>query len=155
MADTPREFDIVVYGATGYTGRLVAEHFVREYGGKPDAPKWAMAGRSKEKLAEVRDLIGAAADTPFAFSRIGTFNQYILAFNNKAPYGFGGTAAAGTPTADQRSQLRYYKRMAAEIPLGRYVEMPGIGHLHVRLLVKVCRSSGTINCAICSGLIEP
>ena len=30
MAD--REFDIIVYGATGYTGRLVAEHFIREYG---------------------------------------------------------------------------------------------------------------------------
>ena len=44
MADT--EFDIIVYGATGYTGRLVAEHFVREYGNAADAPKWAMAGRS-------------------------------------------------------------------------------------------------------------
>ncbi|WP_095012525.1 saccharopine dehydrogenase family protein [Tsuneonella mangrovi] len=64
MADNPREFDIIVYGATGYTGRLVAEHFVREYGGKPEAPKWAMAGRSEAKLAEVRDLIGAPADTP-------------------------------------------------------------------------------------------
>lgn len=62
MAD--REFDIVVYGATGYTGRLVAEHFVREYGGKPGAPKWAMAGRSMAKLEEVRGLIGAPADTP-------------------------------------------------------------------------------------------
>lgn len=63
-----REFDIVVYGATGYTGRLVAEHFLREYGGKPDAPRtaptWAMAGRSKDKLAEVRRLIGAPDDTP-------------------------------------------------------------------------------------------
>ena len=63
-----REFDIVVYGATGYTGRLVAEHFVREYGGKPPsssgAPKWAMAGRSLAKLEEVRDKIGAPADTP-------------------------------------------------------------------------------------------
>jgi len=59
-----REFDIIVYGATGYTGRLVAEHFVREYGSKPDAPKWAMAGRSMAKLEEVRDLIGAPADTP-------------------------------------------------------------------------------------------
>ncbi len=65
MADRKsREFDIVVYGATGYTGRLVAEHFVREYGGKPDAPKWAMAGRSQEKLEAVRDEIGAPADTP-------------------------------------------------------------------------------------------
>ena len=62
MAD--REFDIVVYGATGYTGRLVAEHFVREYGGGPDAPKWAMAGRSLTKLQDVRAAIGAPADTP-------------------------------------------------------------------------------------------
>lgn len=61
---TEREFDIVVYGATGYTGRLVAEHFVREYGGKADAPKWAMAGRSRGKLEEVRREIGAPLDTP-------------------------------------------------------------------------------------------
>lgn len=59
-----KEFDIVVYGATGYTGRLVAEHFVREYGGKPNAPRWAMAGRNRSKLEDVRSLIGAAADTP-------------------------------------------------------------------------------------------
>ncbi|MGN3974881.1 saccharopine dehydrogenase family protein [Tsuneonella sp. SYSU-LHT278] len=66
MAD--REFDIVVYGATGYTGRLVAEHFVREYGGKADAPRWAMAGRSKSKLEDVRDLIGAPAGTPLVIA---------------------------------------------------------------------------------------
>ncbi|WP_338446879.1 saccharopine dehydrogenase NADP-binding domain-containing protein [Pelagerythrobacter marensis] len=59
-----REFDIVVYGATGYTGRLVAEHFVREYGDAADGPKWAMAGRSLTKLEEVRDAIGAPTDTP-------------------------------------------------------------------------------------------
>ena len=62
MAD--REFDIIVYGATGYTGRLVAEHFVREYGDRDDAPKWAMAGRSEDKLTAVRDEIGAPATTP-------------------------------------------------------------------------------------------
>ncbi|OZA91723.1 MAG: saccharopine dehydrogenase, partial [Erythrobacter sp. 34-65-8] len=64
MTRDPRQFDIIVYGATGYTGRLVAEHFVREYAGKADAPKWAMAGRSLTKLQEVRDAIGAPADTP-------------------------------------------------------------------------------------------
>ncbi len=58
------EFDIVIYGATGYTGRLVAEHFVREYGTDAAGPKWAMAGRSLTKLQEVRDEIGAPADTP-------------------------------------------------------------------------------------------
>ena len=59
-----REHDIVVYGATGYTGRLVAEYLAANYAGKPGAPKWAMAGRSAAKLAEVRDLIGAPATTP-------------------------------------------------------------------------------------------
>lgn len=59
-----REFDIIVYGATGFTGRLVAEYLVQHYGGRADAPKWAMAGRSANKLAEVRDLIGAPKDTP-------------------------------------------------------------------------------------------
>ena len=59
-----REFDIVIYGATGYTGRLVAEHFLREYGDSPDAPKWAMAGRNPDKLAEVKRAIGAPDSTP-------------------------------------------------------------------------------------------
>ena len=59
-----REFDIIVYGATGFTGRLVAEYLTQHYADRKDAPKWAMAGRSAAKLAEVRDLIGAPADTP-------------------------------------------------------------------------------------------
>ena len=58
MSDA-REFDIIVYGATGYTGRLVAEYLKTKTG-----LKWAMAGRSANKLAEVRDLVGAVADTP-------------------------------------------------------------------------------------------
>jgi short subunit dehydrogenase-like uncharacterized protein len=61
-AKADRPYDIVVYGATGYTGRLVAEYLADHYQGK--GPKWAMAGRSEAKLAEVRDLIGAPKDTP-------------------------------------------------------------------------------------------
>ncbi len=59
-----RDFDIVVYGATGFTGRLVAEYLAHQYKGRKDAPKWAMAGRSLDKLAEVRGLIGASPETP-------------------------------------------------------------------------------------------
>lgn len=57
------EFDLIVYGATGYTGRLVAEHLAQRYGVGGEV-KWAMAGRSAAKLAEVRDEIGAPKDTP-------------------------------------------------------------------------------------------
>jgi short subunit dehydrogenase-like uncharacterized protein len=59
MPSKAREFDIIVYGATGYTGRLVAEYLKDKKG-----LKWAMAGRSQAKLEEVRDLIGATKDTP-------------------------------------------------------------------------------------------
>jgi short subunit dehydrogenase-like uncharacterized protein len=57
------KFDIVVYGATGFTGQLVAEYLAAQYKGDASL-KWAMAGRSKDKLASVRDAIGAPADTP-------------------------------------------------------------------------------------------
>lgn len=57
------EFDVIVYGATGYTGRLVAEHLASRYGVGGEV-KWAMAGRSAEKLAQVRDEVGAPKETP-------------------------------------------------------------------------------------------
>src|ERR1700759_2510337 len=57
------KFDIVVYGATGFTGQLVAEYLATHY--RDDTQlKWAMAGRSLDKLKSVRDAIGAPADTP-------------------------------------------------------------------------------------------
>jgi short subunit dehydrogenase-like uncharacterized protein len=57
------KFDIVVYGATGFTGQLVAEYLAAHY--RDDKPlRWAMAGRSLDKLKSVRDAIGAPADTP-------------------------------------------------------------------------------------------
>lgn len=57
------KFDIVVYGATGFTGQLVAEYLTQHY--KSDKTlKWAMAGRSLGKLKAVRDAIGAPGNTP-------------------------------------------------------------------------------------------
>ena len=64
------KFDIVVYGATGFTGQLVAEYLAAAYGGDANL-KWAMAGRSKDKLATVRDAIGAPADTPLIVADAG------------------------------------------------------------------------------------
>jgi short subunit dehydrogenase-like uncharacterized protein len=64
------KFDIVVYGATGFTGQLVAEYLAANY--KNDASlKWAMAGRSLDKLKSVRDAIGASADTPLIVADAG------------------------------------------------------------------------------------
>jgi short subunit dehydrogenase-like uncharacterized protein len=57
------ELDIVVYGASGFTGRLVAEYLAKRYG-VGDGVRWAIAGRSQSKLAEVRDEIGVPKDVP-------------------------------------------------------------------------------------------
>lgn len=51
-----KEFDIVVYGASGFTGRLVAE-YLNTIGHK----RFAMAGRSEAKLAQVREEMGIDA----------------------------------------------------------------------------------------------
>ena len=56
-----REFDVIIYGASGFTGRLVAEYMAKTHG---DGANWAMAGRNEAKLAEVRDLVGAPSTTP-------------------------------------------------------------------------------------------
>src|SRR5438477_1658276 len=58
-----RDFDLIVYGATGYTGRLIAEYLATSYRGD-DAPAWAIAGRSTDKLQKVRADIGAPDDLP-------------------------------------------------------------------------------------------
>jgi short subunit dehydrogenase-like uncharacterized protein len=61
-----KEFDIVIHGATGFTGRLVAEYMMARYPntGNVEGIRWAMGGRSADKLAAVRDEIGAPKDTP-------------------------------------------------------------------------------------------
>jgi len=69
MSSTP-EFDIIVYGATGYTGRLVAEYLSQEYA-DDSGLRWAMAGRSQSKLEAVRDEINAPADTPLVVADTG------------------------------------------------------------------------------------
>jgi short subunit dehydrogenase-like uncharacterized protein len=68
MKPSPK-FDIIVYGASGFTGQLVAEYLASRYGGGDLA--WAMAGRSLDKLAAVRDAIGAPADTPLISADAG------------------------------------------------------------------------------------
>ncbi len=53
MSLDKREFDIVVWGASGFTGRLVAEYLFQNY--KHDELNWAIAGRDSKKLIRLRD----------------------------------------------------------------------------------------------------
>src|SRR3989344_1548404 len=58
-----KPFDLVVHGATGFPGRLVVESLLQRYPAGSGL-RWAMGGRNADKLAAVRDEVGAPADTP-------------------------------------------------------------------------------------------
>ena len=47
-----REYDIIIWGASGFTGRLVAEYLYTNYNSKD--LKWAIAGRDNQKLISIR-----------------------------------------------------------------------------------------------------
>jgi short subunit dehydrogenase-like uncharacterized protein len=61
MAGEEREFDVIVWGATGFTGRLVAEYLLGRYGAAGEL-SWAMGGRSQQKLEAVRGGLGPGAE---------------------------------------------------------------------------------------------
>jgi short subunit dehydrogenase-like uncharacterized protein len=59
MSAAQREFDIVLYGATGFVGKLTAEYLARASAGA----RIALAGRSQDKLLAVRETLGEAAQS--------------------------------------------------------------------------------------------
>ncbi|MGA2055799.1 MAG: saccharopine dehydrogenase NADP-binding domain-containing protein [Bradyrhizobium sp.] len=117
------KFDIVVYGATGFTGQLVAEYLAAHY--KDDASlKWAMAGRSLDKLKSVRDAIGAAADTPLIVADAGDpvslkamLDQTRSVISTVGPYQLYGSdlmaacAASGTDYLDLCGEPIWMRQM--------------------------------------------
>src|SRR6188472_1220224 len=117
------KFDIVVYGATGFTGQLVAEYLAAHY--KSDAGlKWAMAGRSKDKLASARDAISAPADTPLIVadaadpaSLRAMVDQAKLVVTTVGPYQLYGSdllaacVASGTDYMDLCGEPIWLKQM--------------------------------------------
>lgn len=118
-----KDFDVIVYGATGFTGRLVAEYLASVYSGL-DAPRWAMAGRSLSKLQEVRDLIGAPASTPLVVANAdepATLREMAersaVVLTTVGPYQLHGSdlvgacAAAGTAYVDLCGEPAWMRKM--------------------------------------------
>ena len=118
-----KAFDIVVYGATGFTGQLVAEYLAAHYRDDKQL-RWAMAGRSPDKLKSVRDAIGAPPDTPLIVadaadpaslkaivdqtrSVITTVGPYLL-YGNEL---IAACAASGTDYFDLCGEVPWMRRM--------------------------------------------
>ncbi|WP_137732295.1 saccharopine dehydrogenase family protein [Pseudaquabacterium pictum] len=92
--------DVVLFGATGFTGRLVAEVLLaRAQAGA--GFRWALAGRSAERLAAVRQAIGAPATLPLLTADAtdpaalaSLVRQTRLVITTVGPYTRHGTALA-------------------------------------------------------------
>ena len=109
-----KSLDLVVLGATGYTGRLVAEYLLQQYPpGGVHGLRWTLAGRNLEKLHTVRDTLGApaalpllVADTEDPASLQALMAQTRLVLSTVGPYQQYGTplveacAAAGVHYVD-------------------------------------------------------
>jgi short subunit dehydrogenase-like uncharacterized protein len=122
---TDRAFEVVLYGATGYTGRLVAEHLLKTYGVGGDL-SWAVAARSAGKLAEVRAEIGAPAALPQILadaadpaSLDAMARQAQVVISTVGPYQLYGSplvaacAAAGTDYVDLTGESNWIAAMIA------------------------------------------
>lgn len=65
MASTNREFDLIIFGATGFTGYFIVRELlvsIRDKPGEYRDLKWAVCGRNESKLLEVLKNVGNELD---------------------------------------------------------------------------------------------
>jgi len=117
---TSREFDIVVYGASGFVGKLTAEYLAKAGG----SARIALAGRSPERLAAVRATLGesaqswpiitADASSPASLDEMAARTQVVV--TTVGPYSRYGLpmvaacAAAGTDYADLTGEAMFVRQ---------------------------------------------
>ena len=57
-----RPYDIIVFGATGFTGKLVVEYLIKHYGVNNELFTWAIAGRNENKIKKLVETLAAKND---------------------------------------------------------------------------------------------
>jgi short subunit dehydrogenase-like uncharacterized protein len=128
MTDTSRadrEFDLVLFGATGFTGRLTADYLARH---APPELRWALAGRNEAKLEGVREhlastdellaklpLLTADVTDPASLAAVAERSRVVI--TTVGPYlSYGeplvaACAAAGTDYVDLTGEHEFVDRM--------------------------------------------
>jgi short subunit dehydrogenase-like uncharacterized protein len=116
-----RSYDLVLFGATGFTGRLVAE-YLAERCRDGLALRWAMAGRDRSKLQSVQSAIGVevpilVADAMDEGSMRLLAEQTRLVLTTVGPYAKYGSAlvaacaAQGTDYCDLTGEVHWMRAM--------------------------------------------
>lgn len=119
-----RDFDVIILGATGFTGTLVAEYLLQQY--RTDGElRWALAGRSLEKLQQLRAGLGAGAGglelivadsfDKEALANLASRTRVVL--TTVGPYALYGSdlveacVNAGTHYCDLAGEVHWIRRM--------------------------------------------
>jgi saccharopine dehydrogenase (NAD+, L-lysine-forming) len=122
MTEAQREFDIVLYGATGFVGKLTAQYLAQAGG----PARIALAGRSVAKLRDVRESLGAAASgwelieaeagQPSTLNDMAARTRVVVAtVGPYTKYGLpvvAACAAAGTDYADLTGETMFIRESA-------------------------------------------
>lgn len=118
-----KKYDVVVWGATGFTGKWVAKHLFDHY--SKGGLKWAIAGRNADKLNDVRDFIGDSsssidgliadsADEPLLLELVQSTKVII---STVGPYAYYGSllvklcAESGTHYVDLCGEVPWMREM--------------------------------------------
>lgn len=118
---------MIVWGATGFTGRLVARYLCEAYGASGSV-RWAIAGRSREKLEAIRseltELDAAAAELPIltadshdeeSLRKLAAQTQVVLTtvgpYSNYGAELVAACVAEGTDYTDLCGETPFIRRM--------------------------------------------
>src|SRR3954471_18995816 len=113
------DHDVVVFGASGYTGALTAEYLAAN---APDTTRWALAGRNMDKLEALRERLGvdvpllrADVTDPDSVRAVAEATKVVI--TTVGPYiNYGeplvaACAAAGTDYVDLTGEPEFVDRM--------------------------------------------
>ena len=118
MTTEQREYDIIVWGATGFTGKLVVDYLYKQYA--QSNLKWAVAGRNADKLADVlgaRQIASHVADARDAHAMTELVQKTKVMLTTVGPYARYGSelvaacAAHGTHYCDLTGELHWMRNM--------------------------------------------
>ncbi|MFN9739068.1 MAG: saccharopine dehydrogenase family protein [Pseudomonadota bacterium] len=117
-------YDLVLHGASSFVGRIVAEHLIERHGVGRDL-RWAISGRSPERLHALRDVLGRramklpvlVADAADADALRMLCARTRVVASTVGPYALHGgplvaaCVAAGTDYCDLTGEVQWVRRM--------------------------------------------
>jgi short subunit dehydrogenase-like uncharacterized protein len=113
-ANDKRKYDVIVWGASGFTGKLVTEHLLDKYGTDGDL-RWAIAGRNRAKLDDGLPIIIADAHDAESMQQLARDTRVVL--TTVGPYAKHGTplveacATNGTDYCDLTGEVQWMRAM--------------------------------------------